>query len=303
MLHYQNFLNLIAHDEFLKTSKLFFDFLNTPTENEFQLKAQAYEKITFPKIVSQLQSKTGTITIHPEVLDDSARAAKTDKVIQNNVAIFTDLNKSFKELVKGMKLVSNSLYDISKLFDSLIKSSKEYDDGDHYINQYQSMKDSFEELYYNNQKQTLVYDMKLKQHFKYVLKQYLTIKELRDEFHASKNHYHKLKAQLSKRKEELFKRKDIKNWELKVESISIDKNNKSLAFEKMLPNETQALFEEKQLSCFLGCAFENEFAKERELIGKKNQIAFQEIAKNTLDINSAIKYIWEELLKGILEQL
>lgn len=302
MIHYQKFLNIIAQNEFLKTSKLLFDFLTTSTEAEFLLKAQAYEKIEYPKIVSQLQSKTGTITVHPEILDDNEHTEKTNKVVQNNITVLTKLNQSFKRLLAGMKQVSNSLYEISEVFNELIKTTKDYDAGDPYIKQFEGLKEAFAELYYNNQKQTFIYDIQLKQHFKYIQKEYVSIKELRDSYFEGKNNYYKTKEKLRKKKEELFNKKDLKTWELNLDSVTIDKTNKTLAFEKMLPRETQALFEEKQFCCYLGCSFETEFANERELIGEKSKVALKEMISNTLNIHKVIESIWNQLQEDILVQ-
>lgn len=280
MKNYQRFLNSIAQDDLLRSSKLFFDFLTTTQESEFQLKMKAYQTILTPKTLSELQSRSGIIDLQTEVLESNELWNKTTDNIQSNMNLLKKLNQSFTLLLNEIKQVSIRFTELSTIYGEMSTLAVNYQNksnDDSLYKNYLGMKNLMLDLEYFYKKQGMLFDLDLKQHIKYVIKEYSSFKELRDNFNNSKVNYNKKKEKLLSKKEDFFKKKDLKKWDLKAEDTQIDVNNKELAFEKMLPTETFELLELKKFCCFLGSTYEIEFERVGKYIEIQNIAVLQEV--------------------------
>lgn len=296
MKNYERFLNSVAKDDLLRSSKLFFDFLTTLQESEFKLKMKAYQTISPPKTLSELQSRTGIIDLQIEVLESNNLWIQTTENIQSNMNLLKKLNQAFTCLLTELKQVNTRFTEISNLYGDMAKLASSYQgrgNDDPLFKNYEGMKILMQDIKYFYKKQALLFDLDLKEHIKYVMKEYSSFKELRDHFNNSKINYNKKKDKLQKHKEDLFKKKDLKKWDLKAEDTQIDINSKELAFEKMLPTETLDLLELKKFCCYLGCQFENEYTRIGKQIEEQNKNVLNEVFEKNKIVVKELSNLWD----------
>lgn len=286
------FIREVLKDVLLRSSKVLYDFL-TVSENDFNLKKTSYDSISSPKVVADIQTRTGTITLDGSIFEDGKRFDQSKTNVSKNISILGKLNKKLKELNKNMRIVGGTFDEISKIFEELTKESRTYLDSNIVtVQALTSIKKLTEAWGYNHKKQTSIIKLHFKQFFKYIDEEYKASKELYDKFEVSKTDYLKSKEKLEKKKEDLFKKQDIKKWNLPPEETNIDKGNKTLCIEKMLPDETKALEENKKMCCYFGNYFESEFNRVRGLIDELYKKICEEFFNKNSQFLKELNDVW-----------
>ena len=289
------FIMEIAKDPLLKNSKIFYDFLTTPSEKEFKLKRKAYDKMDPPKTINEVRTRTGKINLDGSIFEDGKRFDQSKENVKQNITIMSKLNLALKNLVKEMRIVGNRLNEISEYFESLSAQAKLYPDNQRTLQTFTALKSLFNDWSYAKRKQAMTFELEFKQYFKYINKEYKSLSELLTNFETSKSDYLKEKSKLQKKKEDLFKKQEIKKWNLPPEDTNIDLGNKTLCFEKMLPQETTHLEQMKKFCCFYGNFFESEFYRRKSQIEGLNQKMMESFYKKHYGISKEIVGIWENL--------
>ena len=291
------FIMELAKDPLLKNSKIFYDFLTTPTEKEFKLKRKAYEKLEPPKTVTEVRTRTGRINLDGSIFEDGKRFDQSKQNVHANLGLITKLNSALKNLVKEMRTVGTRLTEISELFENLSGQEKLYPDNLKTIQTFTALKTLFNDWGYCQKKQAMTFELDFKQYFKYLHREYQSVQELYTNFEVVKTEYMKEKGKLNKKKEELFKKQEVKKWLLPPEDTNIDLGNKTLCFEKMLPQETNHVDQMKKFCCFYGNFFESEFNRIKGQIEVLNTKMLDEVFKKHWNISKEIVQVWESLSK------
>ena len=289
------FLNEIKNNALLLSSKVFYDFLKTDTHDEFKLKKKAYDKQKAPQSLKEMISLDGIIELDGEILDKGNNTAfeKSKQFAKESSVIIHKLNKTLKKLTNDMRTVGNGMREIEGYFNELTELIKGCPD---YNNKYQFMQSSatlFSHWGYNQLKQAMNVELELKEHFKFVYKEYVTLCEMYNEFEKNKSEYLKCKDKLIKKKEDLFKKKDVKRWQLRADDTCIDFENKTVCFEKMLPKETENLEDMKKYACYFGVKFEEEFKRIIESVELSHKQFVENVYQRQLAITKETCNIWD----------
>jgi hypothetical protein len=289
------FLNEIKNNALLLSSKVFYDFLKTETHDEFKLKKKAYDKEKAPQSLKDMISLDGIIELDGEILDkgNNTTFEKSKQFAKESSVIIHKLNKSLKKLTNDIRTVGNGMREIEGYFNNLTELIKGCPD---YNNKYQFMQSSatlFSHWGYNQLKQAMNVELELKEHFKFVYKEYVTLCEMYNEFEKNKNEYLKSKDKLIKKKEDLFKKKDVKRWQLRADDTRIDFENKTLCFEKMLPKETENLEDMKKYACYFGVKFEEEFKRIIESLELSHKQFVENVYQKQVAITKEACNIWD----------
>ena len=284
----KHFLEEIIKDELLRSSKIFFDFMTTVKEKEFQIKRKAYEKMEGPKKIEDLHSRTGKINLDGSIFREENRLEKAKNNLKKNQNIIDKLNKEFKKLIQEMSNLKQILHNVSDIFKELTNETQIYPENKNLIKSYLSNQNLMNDWAYSIKRQSTIFDLHIRQYFKYLFLEYNSLKELQENFENNKIEYLKKKKNLEDEKEKLYIKKDVKKWELKPEDANVDVNNKQLCFEKMLPKKTKELNDKMKLTCYYGNYFESEFERIRN-----------QMEENIIDIsdkfyNQCIKELGEQ---------
>lgn len=297
MKNYESFLNMITQDKLLKSSQVFYDFISTSKETEFQLKMKAYDKVKLPQSISQIKFINGEIQIDTDIINNISFWNKTLENIQSNCNLLKKLYQTYKLLFNEINQISIRFHELSILYNEIVTLySKRNSFFDHNndnekqlsIKTYTNIQKFMNNFSYFYKKQSLIVDLDMNQHIKYLITEYNVFKELKDDYINYKSNCDKTEEKLNKKKDDLFKRKEIKKWELKAEDTHIDPYNKDQAYGKMLPDETHKLNELKQYCDYLGSSFVFELKRIERLIQIQNNTMLNELYDKT---------------KGVLEEL
>jgi hypothetical protein len=291
----KHFLEEIIKDELLRSSKIFFDFMTTEKEKEFQIKRKSYDKMEGPKKLVDLHTRTGKINLNDSFFKDVNRLDKAKNNIKKNRDLIEKLNKEFKKLILQMSTLKESLHKIADIFTELTNESIIFPENKNLSKSFLSNRNLMNDWAYSIKRQSTIFDLHIRQYFKYLFLEYGSLKELHENYENSKNDFLKKKKSLDDEKEKLFIKKEIKKWELLPEDANIDSNNKQLCFEKMLPKKTKELNEKLKFTCYYGNYFESEFERIR------NQMEENIIQISDKFYNEGIKELGEQ--KDMWEKL
>ena len=243
------FMNKLLQRKIFRTSPITYEFLEldqdalkkykeTLAKNKYELRIQLDNfKSNKGKIHCEFRKEYIKIAdnFNKKYTNLSEIYQKLEKSLNNIVADFKLLEGHMKEIAiefvqLGTELLENEhaqklksmLSDLSKIFTQWSVS---------YGNQYNFFKEDFRNVFKYMDYET--------QEMCHIYKNYITFKDEYEDF----------TYRINKRKEELFERKDYSKWSLApgTESqLSMFKNNRKIAMEKMLYRETILLAEEKK---------------------------------------------------------
>ena len=243
------FMNKLLQRKIFRTSPITYEFLEldqeslkkykeTLAKNKYELRIQLDNfKANKNKVHCEFRKEYIKIAdnFNKKYTNLSEIYQKLEKSLNNIVADFKLLEGHMKEIAiefvqLGTELLENEhaqklksmLSDLSKIFTQWSVS---------YGNQYNFFKEDFRNVFKYMDYET--------QEMCHIYKNYITFKDEYEDF----------TYRINKRKEELFERKDYSKWSLApgTESqLSMFKNNRKIAMEKMLYRETILLAEEKK---------------------------------------------------------
>jgi len=265
----EKFLNYLCKDPIIKNSQIFYDFLYIGAETDFNSKKKVYEKVKPLADVKDFRA-----------LDEKAKlfiSAEKEGYLENikdnaniNINILKKINNNFKLLFEEMNLVTNRMDEISQLWEKLYKASEKYYDNNTTCESYKQMSNLFKVWSKSLKEQNTVVNVDIREHFKYVRKNFHSIKDLANSIETYKNNYQKGLKNLISKKDELFRKGDPTKWELDPkEKLDMTKigTDKKFAVSKMCPKETSNCINLKEFyGFFLNCAL-TEYERMRNLTG------------------------------------
>ena len=289
-----NFINEICKDNILRSSKVFYDFVTTEKEKEFQIKRKYYNSLEKPKLVEDMITELGVVTLDGSIFGEGQKFDKNKNYMKKNMEILSKLIDRLKTLIKDFDTVNKSIKLVGESFNELLTQSYTFPENTKLIKSFHAIKNLMLDWAYSEQRKKTIFELNIRQYFKYLNREYDSIKELYNNFEETKEDYLKNKKNLEKEKESLFKKKNVKNWGLPPELANIDVNNKELCYEKMLPKETLDVENKRKLACFYGNNFEKEFVRLRNRIELNTSDVFNDFYKNSSkEINEQVE-MWEK---------
>ena len=234
------FLNYLTKDPIIKSSQLFFDFLYIGAEVDFNSKKKVYEKIKPVSEVQEFREEKENVTL----LITEEKEGYLENIKDNsniNINLLKKLNISFKLLFDEMNNVINRMEEISKTWDQIYKASEKYFDNNITCESYKQMSLLFKTWSNVLREQNNILNVDIREHFKFIRKNFASMKDLASSIDTQKYNYQKGIKNLISKKEDLFKKGDPTKWELdpknKLDFSIIAKDKKTAVF-KMCPKET-----------------------------------------------------------------
>ena len=269
----EKFLNYLTKDPIIKSSQLFFDFLFIGAEIDFNSKKKVYEKVKpfadvqeFREVDEKVKlSITAEKEGYLENIKDNANI---------NINLFKKLNISFKLLFDEMNTVINRMNEISSTWEQIFKASEKYYDNNTTCESYKQMSNLFKTWSKVLKEQNNIVNIDIREHFKFIRKNFVSMKELANSIDSHKYNYQKNVKYLMSKKEDLFKKSDPTKWELDPKNKSdfvVIANDKKTAIFKMCPKETATAINLKEFYGYYLNRAISEYERMRNLNGALNK--------------------------------
>lgn len=283
----EKFLQEIIMHPLLRNSQIVYDFISIRDDKDYNLKKQAYNKLSSPTKAEDVKTLCGKINISINK-DKEILADKIKKISENNEDAMKKITKEYKLLTQLIQEVNTKISDIFFLWDDLYKKSNNNFEGQIILGAYDSLAKFMEDWAKMQKAQIDIINVKLREYFRYIRNEYHLIKEFYKSYEEKKNDYQKSYQKLSDTKEKLFSEKKINNWGMDRDDLDnkvLLFKEKELSMEKMLPDETKKVKDKKKLyGCFLNSLIE-EYEKISGLNSKRhkdNIVSFIKEISNTI---------------------
>ena len=277
----EKFLNYLTKDPIIKTSQLFYDFLYIGAEVDFNSKKKVYQNtktITDAKEFKTIDGKGAvSITGEKEGYLENIR----DYILINN-NLFKKLNMSFKSLFDEMNTVINRMEEISNMWNQIYKASEKYFDNNTSCECYKQMSNLFKTWSVTLKENNNIINVDIREHFKFIRKNFASLKELITTVDTHKYNYQKNVKNLMSKKEDYFKRGDPTKWELdpkKQGDYSLIAKDKKTSIFKMFPKDTSYTINLKEVYGF----YINRALSEYERMRNLNGISSKEIVTKNVN--------------------
>ncbi len=288
----ERFLNNVVQQPLLRNSNICYEFLCTENESDFEKVKIKYEKYKFPALLNDIQTLDGKILLDRKILTKPNIFKNIHQNFTKNQELLNRLITSYKRLFNEMKQVSNRMMEISDIYKRIYDLSSKMGENKNLCESYKSMQTLMENWGYAELHSALNIDLEVKEYFKFVKLEYNCIKELYEKYDNQRNSFFESRDELDEKKERLYKEGDVNKWDLPKEE-KINMKDKETVINKMLPKETNQLYNLKLWLFYYATSLNEEFERIREIISIQNKITF----KQFFDKNSKVI---EELNKAFL---
>ena len=150
--------------------------------------------------------------------------------------------------------------------------------------------------------QSELIEVNLREFFKFFKKEYNVIKEYAQKVENLRNNYYKAEEKLQNRKLYLFERVEVSKWEINtseiIDAIAI-KKDKELAFMKMIPKETENVYQLKLNYGFYTEKLVEEYQRLKRIMGldihEVMDKYFSQQNKITNAFNDEVEHIFSQI--------
>ena len=275
----QRFLNFLVKDPIIKDSQILYDFLCVASENDFNNIKEYYDNMKSPTEVQDFKSNDEKVNIlitgqnenYLENIKDNANI---------NINLFKKINNSFKQLFNEMKAVISRMEEISNYWAHLYKTSIKYFDNNTTCETYKQLGKLFKTWSKILNEQNNIVNIDIREHFKFLRKNFVSIKDLGSATDKMKTNYQKSVKNLINKKEELYKKGEMSE-ELRTRSdFGMKDVSKAKALQLMLPKETNQTITAKEMYGLYLNRSTSEYERMRMLNGIWNkQIILENVTK------------------------
>ena len=297
----EKFMNYLAEDPIIKNSQLFFDFLKTDSEANFNNKKKFYEKLKPINDVSEFKNNDSKV----DIMISTEKENYLENIRDNstvNINLFKKLNISFKTLFDEINIVTSRMDEIACIWEQIYKSSVKYFDNNTTCEIYNQMTNLFSNWSKILKQQNVVVNVDIREHFKFIRKDFVSMRDLANSIDIHKNNYSKASRNLIAKKDDLFKRGDPTRWELdphdKIEMTKIA-NNKKAAILLMCKKETQNVIGLKEFYGFNLNRVISEYERMRNLNSVVNKDVLYNNLKKLTDINGEFLIFTGEITSAV----
>ena len=283
----QKFMNYLAKDPIIKNSQIFFDFLYIGAETDFNSKKKVYENVKTLSDVNNFRNKDAKV----EIMINGEKENYVENIKDHsttNINLLKKLNYSFKLLFDEINAVTNRMDEIVSIWDQIYKSSQRYFDHNLSCECYRQISYLFKNWSQILKQQNQVVNVDIREHFKFIRKNYSSMKDLYSSIETPRYNYTKASKNLMAKKDDLFRKGDTSRWEFdphdKIEMNKIIKNKKE-AFPLMCKKETKNTIALKEFYGLYLNRIITEYERMRELNAFSNKNILMSNLKKLTDIS------------------
>ena len=277
----EKFMKGVLLHPLMKDSKIFYNFISTEKEEDFEKKKKEYNSVTSPATLSQVKSLTGEILVSINKEKEIYFENIKDNV-ELNEEILQKITKSYKDLILLMDQLNEKMKEISGLWKDIYKQNIKYFEKANTTTSYNIMSKIMMDWSEINKKQKILLNERIREYFRYIKNEFQGLKELTLKVENNKIIYAKAFDKLMTQKESLFKQ-GISYWGLKPNDSENKLEllaNKNFAFSKMLPYETKKMVELRQNYGFYLNSLIWEFERIRILNAKRHKNNIKDFIKS-----------------------
>lgn len=297
----EKFMNYLAKDPIIKNSQIFFDFLYIGAETDFNSKKKVYEKVKTMTDVNEFRNKDAKV----EVMISAEKENYVENIKDHsnvNINLLKKLNTSLKLLFDEINAVTTRMDEIGNIWEQIYKSSEKYFDHNMTCECYKQVSNLFKNWSGILKQQNNVVNVDLREHFKFIRKNFVSMKDLSNPIETYRSNYQKASKNLIAKKDDLFRRGEPSKWELdphdKIEMNKITKNKKEAVL-LMCKKETLNTIGLKE---FYGLYLNRiifEYERMRSLNAASNQYILNSNVKKLTDISGQFLIFTGEINSAI----
>ena len=284
----QKFMEGILVHPLMRDSQILYDFISINNEEEFENKKKYYEKILISPIAARdMKSIDGQVRISIS----KEKETYLDNIKDNadiNAKIMQQITKAYKALITLMKQSSEKMKEISELWKKLYEVSQSYYETNNTCESYNLMNKIMKSLSDIEGKNVDLMNNYIREYFRFVKNEFISMKELTVKVEENKAVYHKAFDKINSTKEKLFKQGDVNNWQLEDKNDlnfkAVLLKNKDIAFAKMLPEDTKKFNEVKYNYGFYLNTIISEYERLRMLNSRRHKDHIKVFSKMLIDI-------------------
>jgi len=268
----EKFMNGVLNHPLIRNSDIFYSFISTENEAEFEKKKKIYSRLVSPINLSDVKTLSGELNVTVNKEKEIYFANIKDNM-DLNIELLQKLTKGYKGLVVLMEQMSEKMKEISEIWKDIYKKSLNYYEKESTVETYNIMSKIMDDWKEINKKQRILINEGIREYFRYVKNEFCALKDLTVKVDSNRTVYLKAFEKLNALKENLFKQ-DISNWGLSSFDLEMKSQlltNKNLAFSKMLPKDTKKVDELKHNYGFYLNSIISEFERIRELNGRRHK--------------------------------
>ena len=269
---------LIRHDE------IFYNFISTENESDFEKKKKIYNKITSPSSLKNVKSLSGEINVSVS----NEKEIYFQNIKNNadfNINTLQKITKGYKALMNLMDQISDKMKEISQYWKEIYTANLQYFEKPNTVESYNILSKIMQDWSETNKRQKILMNECIREYFRYIKNEFISLKDLAQKVDNNKSIYNKAFEKLNSLKENLFKQ-DITTWGLS--SFDMDDknkllNNKELAFAKMLPRDTKKVDVLRKNYGFYLNSIISEFERIKDLNNKRHKMWITKFIKNLIE--------------------
>ena len=294
----QRFLNYLVKDPIIKDSQILLDFLYIGSESDFNNKKKVYENVKNLSEVKDFKSNDEKVNL----LISPQKENYLENIKDNaniNINLLKKLNNSFKLLYQEMNAVIARMDEISNYWNQIHKVSLKYYDMNATCESFKQLGNLFKTWSKILREQNNVVNVDIREHFKFIRKNFSSMKDLGNSVEPIKSNYQKLSKNLIMKKEDLFKKGEIQTDPRSKSDYGVANVEKVKVLQSMLPKETNATIIAKEIyGLYLNRAI-NEYERMRDINGILNKEIVVENATKLMNIMSQLHICVGEMNIGL----
>jgi hypothetical protein len=269
---------LMRHDE------IFYNFISTENEAEFEKKKKMYNKINPPSSLISVKSLTGEINVNVNN-EKEAYLQNIKKYLDINISTLQKITKGYKSLMIQMDQISDKMKEISQYWKEIYNANLNYNENPNTVESYNILSKIMQDWSETNKHQKILMNEGIREYFRYIKNEFVSMKELAQKVETNRIIYSKAFDKLRALKENTFKQ-DMSTWgmnSMDMENKSVLLNNKELAFSKMLPKETKRVDGLKNNYGFYLNSIIKEFERIKDLNNGRHKLWIKNFIKDLIE--------------------
>ena len=280
----EKFMNGILLHPLIRNDEIFYNFISTENEADFDKKKKLYNKITSPNSLNNVKSLTGEINVNISN-EKEIYFQNLKNNVEFNINTLQKITKGYKSLMTQMEQISEKMKEISQYWKEIYNANLQYYEKPNTVESYNILSKIMQDWSETSKHLKILINENIREYFRYIKNEFVSLKDLSQKVETYKASYTKAFDKLISTKESMFKQ-DITTWGISTVDME-DKNeligNKELAFSKMLPRDTKKVDLLRKNYGFYLNSIIWEFGRIRDLNDERHKIWVTKFIKSVIE--------------------